>query len=336
MNSPVVSICIPTFNRPELLKEAVQSCLNQTFSDFEIVITDNSTNDDSLKMISGIGDSRIRYYRNEGNIGSQASSVRALSLSSGKYVKWLMDDDLMSPVFLELTVEVLERHPSAGVAMAPMDLIDANGHRIIPRFYVFRAMDYRYRYRVGDGLVDRKTILHDFLVRDYPCCVPSGVLFRHEILQRIRGVDPVADFAADLDICMRAALHSDFYYIDQVLSSWRYFPQNYTANMHLTGMPVQVFYYITRKILKDPISREMFAGQDWAKLERDSLFFCSCRALLNFQAAWNQRSPRLVSKTLALIWREDPYRINLLRLPLFVIREIWASLFGPKLPPPRS
>lgn len=335
MNSPVVSICIPTFNRPELLKEAVQSCLNQTFSYFEILITDNSTNDDSLKMITGIGDPRIRYYRNEGNIGAYASSVRALSLAGGKYIKWLMDDDLMKPDFLALTVEALEKHPSAGVAMAPMDLIDAAGHRITPRFYIFRTMEYRYRYRVGDGLIDRKTVLHDFLVRDYPCCVPSGVLFRHELLQKVGELDPMADFAGDLDLCMRAAMHYDFYYIDQVLSSWRYFPQNHTATLHRSGLPIQVFYYITRKILKDPISREIFAGQNWAKLERDSFFFCSCRALLNFQAALKQRSLRLAGKTVAVIWREDPSRLNFLRLPFFVVREIWASLFSAKLPPPR-
>ena len=336
MNSPMVSICIPTFNRPDLLREAVMSCFNQTYSDFEIVITDNSTTDDSLKMMKGFDDPRIRYYKNGGNIGAHASSVRALSLANGKYIKWLMDDDLMKPEFLALTVAVLEKHPSAGVAMAPMDLIDSCGRHIIPRFYVFRAMDYRYRYRVGDGLVDRKTILHDFLVRDYPCCVPSGVLFRRELYRCVGDFDPLTDFAGDLDLCMRAALRYDFYYIDQVLSSWRYFPLNHTATLHRSGLPIHVFYYITRKILNDPITRELLAGEDWTRLKRDSIFFCTCRALLNLQAAWNQRSLRLVGRTLALIWREDPYRINLLRLPLFVIREIWASLFGPKLPPPRS
>ena len=335
MKPPLVSICIPTFNRPELLNEAVQSCLNQTFSDFEIVITDNSTNDDSYKLITAIGDPRIRYYKNDGNIGAYANSVRALSLAGGKYIKWLMDDDLMRPGFLELTVNALETHPSAGVAMAPMDLIDARGRRIIPRFYIFRAMNYRYRYRVGDGLVDRKTVLHDFLVRDYPCCVPSGLLFRRELILHVGGLDPHADFAVDLDLCMRAALHVDFYYIDQVLSSWRYFPQNHTATLHRDGLPIEVFYYITRKILKDPIARMIFADQNWTRLERDSFFFCSCRALLNLQSAWKQRSLQLVGKTLALIWREDPYRFNFIRLPFFVVREIWVSLFGSKPPPPR-
>jgi hypothetical protein len=79
----------------------------------------------------------------------------------------------------------------------------------------------------------------------------------------------------------------------------------------------------------------IFAGQNWTRLERDSFFFCSCRALLNLQSAWKQRSLQLVGKTLILIWREDPYRMNLLRLPFFVIQQVWASLFKAKLPLPR-
>lgn len=335
MKSPLVSICIPTYNRPDLLKEALQSCLNQTFSDFEIIITDNSPNEDSRKIIQEVGDGRIRYFKNAGNLGAHASSVRAFSLAGGKYIKWLMDDDLLKPDFLALTVEALEKHPSAGIAMAPMDLIDAASRRITPRFYIFRTMDYRYRYRIGDGLINRKTILHDFLVRDYPCCVPSGILFRRELFQEVGELDSAADFAVDLDLCMRAALRYDFYYIDKVLSSWRYFPQNHTATLHRKGMPVEVFYYITRKILKDPAARMIFAGQNWTRLERDSFFFCSCRALLNLQSAWKQRSLQLVGKTLILIWREDPYRMNLLRLPFFVIQQVWASLFKAKLPLPR-
>jgi glycosyltransferase involved in cell wall biosynthesis len=336
MNSPLVSICIPTYNRPSLLKSAILSCLNQAFHDFEIIITDNSDNEDSGRLVQNIADPRIRYFKNETNIGAHGNSARALSLANGKYVKWLMDDDLIKPQFLTLAVAALEKHPSAGVAMAPMDLIDAAGLRITPRFYIFRKMDYRYRYKIGDGLVDRKTILHDFLVRDYPCCVPSGLLFRRELLQKLGGLDSRANFAVDLDLCMRAALHYDFYYIDQVLSSWRYFPENHTATLHQKGLPVEVFYYITRKILNNPATREIFANDNWKRLERDSFFFCTCRTLLNFQAAWNQRSLRLAGKTLSLIWREDPWRINLLRLPFFVLREIWASLFAAKPPPPRS
>lgn len=336
MSTPVVSICIPTYNRPELLREAVRSCVDQTFGDFEIVITDNSDGDASERVILQVGDPRIRYHRNERNLGGAGNFTKALALARGQYVKWLMDDDLMKPAFLARTVAALEAHPTAGVAMAPMDLIDVHGCQITPRFYLFRTMHYRYRYQVGDGLIDRKRLLRDFLTRDYPCSVPSGLLFRKEFFDRYGGNDPAADFAGDLDLCMRAALHYDFYYIDEVLSSWRYFPENHTATLHKTGFPIEAFYYITRKILTDPEARRIFAGEDWLRLERDSYFFCTCRSLLNFQAALLQCSPRLLARTLSLIAREDPFRINLFRLPLFALREVWGSLVPVKLPPPRA
>jgi hypothetical protein len=76
---------------------------------------------------------------------------------------------------------------------------------------------------------------------------------------------------------------------------------------------------------------------EWDKLVRDSLYFCTCRAaLLNGLVAVRKRSPKLLLETLQTILREDPYRINLLRLPFFAIREIVASLFPPKLPPARE
>ncbi|MCE9629974.1 MAG: glycosyltransferase [Planctomycetia bacterium] len=334
MSNPLVSICIPTYNRLALLQAAVQSCLAQTFTDFDIVITDNSDRDDSEQWVRQLNDPRIRYHRNERNLGGAGNFSKAISLARGKYVKLLMDDDLMKPEFLALTVAALEKHPTAGVAMAPMDLIDVHSAPITPRFYLVKRMHYRYRYRVGDGLIDRKTLLRDFLTRDYPCCVPSGVLFRKEFFDRFGGNDPAADFGQDLDLCMRAAVHYDFYYIDQVLSSWRYFPENHTATLHRSGYPIHVFYYITRKILSDPEARRIFAGENWQRLERQSYYFASCRCLLNLQAALFRHDPRIIASTFATIWREDPYRTNLLRLPFSVLGEVWTGLFPAKLPPP--
>ena len=165
---PLVSVCVPTYNRPEYLRRAVESCLKQTYPHFEIVITDNSTNNDSARMAAQWTDPRIHYYKNNGNIGAVDSSNRAVSLSAGKYIKFLMDDDLLKPRCLELMVKGLEENPTAGVAMAPMELIDETDRRIFPRFYVFQKMDYRYRYQVGDGLIDRRRLLKDFLTCDYP------------------------------------------------------------------------------------------------------------------------------------------------------------------------
>jgi glycosyltransferase involved in cell wall biosynthesis len=335
MSLPLASICIPTYNRPEYLRRAVESCLKQTYSNFEIVITDNSTNQESAELAAKWNDPRIRYYSNGGNIGPHASAIRSVELGQGKYIKCLMDDDLLKPRCLELMVKALEENPTAAVAMAPMDLIDENDRRIFPRFYVFRTMHYRYRYQVGDGLIDRRRLMRDFLTRDYPCTVPSGIMYRTEAMHRAGRFSVEADFAGDLEFCMRLGADWDFYYIDEVLSSWRFMPSCHTANLHQTGLKISVFYSVTRKSLANDSVKKMFAG-DWDRTVRDSIFFSSCRALLNGLAGIRSRSPKLILSTIKTIFREDKYVSNWLRLPLFALQQIFVSIFPRHDPPPRE
>lgn len=335
MNPPLVSICIPTYNRPEYLRRTVASCWAQTYPHFEIIITDNSTNNDTADMVSKWTDPRVRFYSNNGNVGSHDSAVRAMSLAVGKHIKLLMDDDLIKPRCLELMVQALEENPTAAVVMAPMELIDENDRRIFPRFYLFRKMHYRYRYQVGDALIERRRLLQDFLTRDYPCTVPSGLLMRAEALRRSGPGSAEADFAGDLEMCMKMAAEWDFYYIDEVLSSWRFIAEGHTSTLHQSGLKISVFYDITRQCLAHPAVRELFRDE-WDKTVRDSLFFCSCRALLNVLAGIRARSPKLIFSTFKTILREDRRLFNWLRLPVFVLREIFVSLFPRQDPPPRG
>jgi glycosyltransferase involved in cell wall biosynthesis len=341
VNSTLVSICTPTYNRPDFLRRAVESCLAQTYTNFEIVITDNSTNPDgsvnreSAEMVSRLNDPRIRYYSNGGNIGPHKSAIKSKQLSKGEYIKFLMDDDLLKPRCLELMVKALEENPTAAIAMAPMELIDENDRRIFPRFYVFRKMHYRYRYQVGDGLIERRRILKDFLTRDYPCTVPSGILFRTEALRQAAEFSMDYQFAGDLEMCMRLAAKWDFYYIDEVLSAWRFMPTCHTASLHETGLRISDFYDITRKTLENEFVKKMFADE-WAQLVRDSYFFCSCRALLNGLAGLRARDPKIIFDTIRTISREDKYFSNWLRLPVFVLQQILVSIFPRQDPPPRQ
>lgn len=337
MNTPLVSFCIPTYNRPEYLRRAIESCLAQTCQDFEIIITDNSTNDESAQIVAKINDPRIRYYSNNGNIGATPSHIRAVSMVRGKYVQFLMDDDLIKPKFLELMIDAFEKNPTVGVVMAPMTLMDENDRRIFPKFYLFRTKVYRYRYQVGDGLIDRKRVLRDFLTGpEYPCCVPSGILYRAEALRPTLPFDMAADFAGDVDTCMKIAPDWDFYYIDEVLSSWRYIPEGHTVRQHQIGIKIEAWYDITRRCLNNKTVQEMFRDE-WDKLARDSLYFCTCRAImLNGLAAVRARSPKMLMQTIKTVRKEDPHWINLLRLPFFAIWEIVVSVFPPKLPQARE
>jgi hypothetical protein len=159
-------------------------------------------------------------------------------------------------------------------------------------------------------------------------------MWRRECFDRLGYFDPQADFAVDLDFCMRVAAHWDFYYIDQVLSSWRLLTVCHTATLHQTGMNIGAFYYITNKSLSDETARQLFDQDEWKKLHRDAVFFCSCRALLNGLAGLRARNPHLIIDTIRTVFQEDPYWTNKFRLPWFVVREVWSSLFPKNLPPP--
>jgi len=134
---------------------------------------------------------------------------------------------------------------------------------------------------------------------------------------------------------MRLAAKWDFYYIDEVLSSWRFMPSSHTASLHETGLRITDFYDITRKSLADETVKKMFADE-WGKLVRDSYYFCSCRALLNAMAGLRSRDPKIIFDTIKTILHEDKYAYNCLRLPGFVVSQILVSVFPRQDPPPRE
>ncbi|MDD3596887.1 glycosyltransferase family 2 protein [Sulfuricurvum sp.] len=102
-----VSILIPTYERPEGLKKAIQSCLAQVYSHFEIIVTDNSSNDKCREIIDSFHDERIKYYINEENIGPILNWRRAFEKSNGELIVLLPDDDyFLNPFFLKDAVQI--------------------------------------------------------------------------------------------------------------------------------------------------------------------------------------------------------------------------------------
>ena len=110
---PKVSVLIPTYNAAAFLDEAITSVLNQTFSDFELVIVDNCSTDNSKEIISKyLTDKRVRYHINETNIGHVRNFNKCLELAKGEYLKFLCADDKFHPQLLEKFVAVMEQYPN--------------------------------------------------------------------------------------------------------------------------------------------------------------------------------------------------------------------------------
>lgn len=132
MSTPILSIGLPVYNRAKLLRKSLDSLLDQTFKDFDLIISDNASTDDTEAICREYAqrDRRIRYYRNPSNIGAPRNFNRTFELSSGKYFKWATSDDVCGPQFLELALGVLERDPAVVLCYAKTTIIAEDGSAI--------------------------------------------------------------------------------------------------------------------------------------------------------------------------------------------------------------
>ncbi len=323
----LVSICIPTYNRPDLLKAALESCYKQTYRNFEIIISDNSTDNKTKDFIEEMHDQRINYHKNEKSTDSFSNIIKILTYTKGVYVKYLLDDDLLEPECLERMVFAMEENPTVGVIMAPLKIIDVSGQRIYPTFYLIKRMKHLYKYMNHDGFVSGKTILKDFLTRVYPCCVPSGIMYRKECFEKLGTFNKSFKFINDIEICMRIATEYDFYYIDTYLSSWRYSPSSETiAILHKKGLSPDIFYNLTEYYIKNKKILEMFPKQERHSFIRDSYLFASKRTLLNIIAGIKSKNLKFIFSTLRTIRHRDPYVVNKFKLTFIILYEVLMAL----------
>ncbi len=158
--NPRVSVGVPVFNGEAFLEQALNALLNQTFTDFEIVISDNGSTDRTEQICRSYAarDARIRYYRNDINRGAAWNHNRVFELARGKYFKWSTADDLCAPEFLQRCVAALDEDASAVMACPnvmeidqhgrPLETVTVPGTRLIPAESPLAAAHVRFREKI--------------------------------------------------------------------------------------------------------------------------------------------------------------------------------------------
>jgi glycosyltransferase involved in cell wall biosynthesis len=130
MKPPKISIGLPVYNGQVYLGGAIQSILEQSYRDFELIISDNASTDGSEEICRKYAaqDPRIRYFRNEKNIGAAPNHNRVFELSTGEFFKWAAHDDLYPKQMLERCIEVLEKAPeSVSLVYSQAEMINESG-----------------------------------------------------------------------------------------------------------------------------------------------------------------------------------------------------------------
>lgn len=126
---PRVSICLLTWNRSSVLRRSVSSLLAQSFEDFELIINDDNSSDDTKQVCEELTsvDSRLRYYRNEKNLKYPGNSNAAIDRSRGEYILFAHDGDLYHEDLIERWVALLDKHPSAAIAFSGWKMMGDDG-----------------------------------------------------------------------------------------------------------------------------------------------------------------------------------------------------------------
>src|SRR3982751_6015938 len=126
---PRVSIGMPVFNAQRYLREAIESLLGQTMGDFELILSDNASTDSTAEICQAFvcRDSRVKYFRNETNLGVVANFNLAFTRARGRLFKWAAYDDLHAPEYLERCAAVLDREPGVGICHSLTRSIDGAG-----------------------------------------------------------------------------------------------------------------------------------------------------------------------------------------------------------------
>lgn len=153
---PLVSVIMPAYNAEKYIGDAIESVLNQTYQNYELIIIEDSSSDKTWEVITKYKDNlKIRYYKNNENKGIAYSTNMGIEMAKGKYIALLDDDDIATPNRLQLQVTYMESHRSVDILGGRTKIIDERGNIIrassIPRYnsqYIkavlnFRCMDFR-------------------------------------------------------------------------------------------------------------------------------------------------------------------------------------------------
>ena len=195
--APKISICIPTYNRKGLLKETLESIFMQTYKDYEVVIVDDGSTDDTEQMIKDTG-YPVRYYWQE-NAGDAAARNKLIKLADGQYISFLDSDDLLPPDAVERMVDVMSKEPEDVIVYGPYVTIDQDGN-----------VCKRKRKKLHSGYITQN-LFENILVHS------CGSMFPKKVLEEAGGFNEALPVCADYDLWLRLSQKYRFIAIHEPL-----------------------------------------------------------------------------------------------------------------------
>jgi glycosyltransferase involved in cell wall biosynthesis len=195
---PLVSVLMTSFNREKYIAEAIESVLASTYNDFELIIVDDCSKDQTVKIANSYaeGDSRVKIYQNLENLTQWPNRNKAANLAKGKYIKYLDSDDAIYDWGLGYCVEIMEKYPDAAIGL------------------VSKNPDLKQEYYSS-----KDAIQTNFFKRSILNIGPSGTILRRDAFEKVGFYDPQYGVPSDMYFNLKMAsaypvvlLQKDFFF----------------------------------------------------------------------------------------------------------------------------
>lgn len=248
---PQVSVCIPTYNRVNFLAYSVQSVLNQTYTDFELIICDDCSPDNTPQIVNQWKDPRIRYIRQPQNIGRSRNMRSGFEVAKGNYFIKFDDDDALTPEFLAKTVAVLETEPMIDFVCTNHWIINQKGEKIESATQENSAKWGKDKLKQG--------IIPDLMWQtfQYQSLQVGSTLFRRDCLAEVNYMRPEADGCEDFDLLVRLAIAGkQGYFLPEFLMEYRFHGGQTSLKQNLHFLQAKVFCINSYKFLDQQLEKQ--------------------------------------------------------------------------------
>jgi glycosyltransferase involved in cell wall biosynthesis len=299
---PKVTVIMTTYNSERYLHKAISSILNQTFSDFELLILDDDSLDKTREIIASFIDPRIRLIINRERKGVAYARKMALEMSQGEYIAVLDSDDIAFSNRLQVQVDYLNRHTDVNLVGCAFEIINENGALLSTYHPPTAPLAVRWE------LLFRDVIGH------------STVMFRRDVALELGGYDSHFLVAEDFDLWVRFAAYGKITQIDGPLIQWRFTPQSmqnkdhvnlkkYSSAVVMKSIRLQTDQDISFDIAQYLTSPSGMASSDAIELEAFKVLL-KCYEYFDINIAVSNKEHKcldsLATKKLLMIVREKP------------------------------
>ena len=248
---PVVSVVIPTHNRAHFVERAVESVLNQTYSDYEMIVVDDCSSDATPKKFSQTTDPRVRYIRHTRRQGGSAARNTGIAAAKGKFIAFLDDDDEWLPEKLDLQVKLLGKNPTIAMVYSGFFTVNNANKKVLN---VVRPNKCGHLY---DSLLQLNCI-----------GTTSTAMIRRECFTRVGTFDTSLPSFQDWDLWLRIARKYEIGCVEEPLV--RFFDHDVRIT-HDFDARIEGKKKVRRKILRDIENKPRISSYHHFKIGR---FYC--------------------------------------------------------------